>query len=96
MIGCGVNFKENTAFFTKNGVKIGVFHGSRGIYQAWTNVRPGTAFHDVTRGKLYPAVSIKKPGESIRVNFGKTPFIYNIDDLMRVGLCDPLHSIMHN
>ncbi|KAH6968496.1 hypothetical protein DER45DRAFT_13526 [Fusarium avenaceum] len=65
VIGCGVNFKENTAFFTKNGVKI------------------GTAFHDVTRGKLYPAVSIKKPGESIRVNFGKTPFIYNIDDLMR-------------
>ncbi|KAF4996526.1 hypothetical protein FGRMN_4455 [Fusarium graminum] len=65
VIGCGVNFKENNAFFTKNGVKI------------------GTAFHDVTRGKLYPAISIKKPGEAIRVNFGKTPFIYNIDDLMR-------------
>ncbi|KAM0344687.1 hypothetical protein ACHAPU_007282 [Fusarium lateritium] len=65
VIGCGVNFKENNAFFTKNGVKI------------------GTAFHDVARGKLYPAISIKKPGEAICVNFGKTPFIYNIDDLMR-------------
>ncbi|KAF5016924.1 hypothetical protein F66182_11239, partial [Fusarium sp. NRRL 66182] len=65
VIGCGVNFKENSAFFTKNGVKI------------------GTAFHDVARGKLYPAISLKKPGESIHANFGQTPFVYNIDDLMR-------------
>ncbi|KAF4448743.1 hypothetical protein F53441_7891 [Fusarium austroafricanum] len=65
VIGCGVNFRENNAFFTKNGVKI------------------GTAFHDVNRGKLYPAISLKKPGEFIRVNFGQTPFVYNIDDLMR-------------
>ncbi|EEU45534.1 uncharacterized protein NECHADRAFT_69522 [Fusarium vanettenii 77-13-4] len=65
VIGCGVNFRDNTAFFTKNGVKI------------------GTAFHDVIRGKLYPTVSLKKPGEFIRANFGQTPFVYNIDDLMR-------------
>ncbi|KAF4332329.1 RANBPM-like protein [Fusarium beomiforme] len=65
VIGCGVNFKENNVFFTKNGVKL------------------GTAFNDINRGKLYPAISLKKPGESIRVNFGQTPFVYNIDDLMR-------------
>ncbi|KAM0552484.1 hypothetical protein ACHAPJ_007812 [Fusarium lateritium] len=65
MIGCGVNFRENNAFFTKNGVKI------------------GTAFHDVARGRLYPAISLKKPGEYVRANFGQTPFVYNIDDLMR-------------
>ncbi|KAM0420815.1 hypothetical protein ACHAPT_011345 [Fusarium lateritium] len=65
VIGCGVNFRDNTAFFTKNGVKI------------------GTAFHDIIRGKLYPTVSLKKPGEFIRANFGQTPFVYNIDDLMR-------------
>ncbi|RSL66965.1 hypothetical protein CEP54_003523 [Fusarium duplospermum] len=65
VIGCGVNFRDSTAFFTKNGVKI------------------GTAFHDVIRGKLYPTVSLKKPGEFIRANFGQTPFVYNIDDLMR-------------
>ncbi|KAK7403812.1 hypothetical protein QQX98_010409 [Neonectria punicea] len=56
VIGCGVNFRDNTAFFTKNGVKI------------------GTAFHDVIRGKLHPAISLKKPGEYIRANFGQTPF----------------------
>ncbi|KPM44768.1 hypothetical protein AK830_g1819 [Neonectria ditissima] len=65
VIGCGVNFRDNTAFFTKNGVKI------------------GTAFHDVIRGKLHPAISLKKPGEFIRANFGQTPFVYNIDDLMK-------------
>ncbi|KHN96666.1 SPRY domain containing protein [Metarhizium album ARSEF 1941] len=65
VVGCGVNFRDHTAFFTKNGVKIGV------------------AFHDVTRTKLFPAISLKKPGEHIMVNFGQAPFVYDIDDMMR-------------
>ncbi|KJZ76329.1 hypothetical protein HIM_04411 [Hirsutella minnesotensis 3608] len=65
VIGCGVNFRDHTGFFTKNGVKLGV------------------AFHDVVRSKLYPTVSLKKPGEHILVNFGQMPFVYNIDDMMR-------------
>ncbi|KAI5467107.1 concanavalin A-like lectin/glucanase domain-containing protein [Mariannaea sp. PMI_226] len=65
VIGCGVNFRDNSAFFTKNGVKI------------------GTAFHDIIKEKLYPTISLKKPGEYVRANFGQTPFVYNIDDLMR-------------
>ncbi|KAK2594086.1 hypothetical protein QQS21_008189 [Conoideocrella luteorostrata] len=65
IIGCGVNFRDHTAFFTKNGVKIGV------------------AFHDVGRTKLYPAVSLKKPEEHVSVNFGQTPFVFDIDTMMR-------------
>ncbi|KFA75635.1 hypothetical protein S40288_05948 [Stachybotrys chartarum IBT 40288] len=64
-IGCGVNFHDNTAFFTKNGVRLNV------------------AFHDIAKGKLYPAVSLKKPNEQIRANFGESPFMYNIDDIVR-------------
>ncbi|VUC37356.1 unnamed protein product [Clonostachys rosea] len=64
VIGCGVNFRENTAFFTRNGVKI------------------GSAFDDL-RGKLYPAISLKKPGETIRANFGQHPFVYNINDMVK-------------
>ncbi|KAI1434285.1 ran-binding protein [Xylaria sp. CBS 124048] len=41
----------------------------------------GLAFRDV-KGKLYPAVGMKKPGEAIRVNFGQSPFVFNIDDLL--------------
>ncbi|KAM4057614.1 SPRY domain-containing protein [Hirsutella rhossiliensis] len=65
VVGCGVNFRDHTAFFTRNGVKLGV------------------AFHDVARSKLYPSVSLKKPGEHVLVNFGQLPFVYNIDDMMR-------------
>lgn len=56
----------------------------------------GTAFHDVGRGKLYPTIGLKKPGEFVRVNFGQTPFVYNIDDMMRVSLCNPSRSMTHN
>ncbi|KAL6837819.1 hypothetical protein V8C40DRAFT_230921 [Trichoderma camerunense] len=64
VIGCGVNFRDHTAFFTKNGQMLGV------------------AFHDVTRSSLYPTISLKKQGEEISVNFGQSPFVFNIDDMM--------------
>ncbi|KAG5982735.1 hypothetical protein E4U55_001453 [Claviceps digitariae] len=64
VIGCGINFLDHTAFFTRNGVNL------------------GTASHDVTRGKLYPAVSLKKPRERVTVNFGQSPFVFDIDIMM--------------
>ncbi|KAK7942950.1 SPRY domain-containing protein [Apiospora aurea] len=63
-IGCGVNFKNGTAFFTKNGIHL------------------GTACRDV-KGTIYPAVGLKKQDEHIRVNFGHTPFNFDIDGLMQ-------------
>ncbi|KAH7325955.1 concanavalin A-like lectin/glucanase domain-containing protein [Stachybotrys elegans] len=65
VVGCGVNFRDGTAFFTRNGVRI------------------ATAFHDVGKMDVYPSISLKKPGEHIRANFGQAPFVYNIDDLMK-------------
>lgn len=53
-------------------------------YLVTTNSRQGVAFQDVAKGKLYPSVSLKKAGEHVLVNFGQTPFVYNIDDMMRV------------
>ncbi|KAI1823842.1 ran-binding protein [Xylaria intraflava] len=41
----------------------------------------GPAFRDV-KGKLYPAVGMKKAGEAVRVNFGQSPFVFNIDKLL--------------
>jgi hypothetical protein len=53
----------------------------------------GTAFPNINKeGKtaaLYPSVGVKKHGEHIRVNFGQTPFVFDIDAMMEVG---PLHS----
>lgn len=43
---------------------------------------PGVAFRDM-KGKLYPVVGMKRTGEHIRANFGQTPFIYDIDAMMK-------------
>ncbi|PBP20465.1 hypothetical protein BUE80_DR008805 [Diplocarpon rosae] len=64
IIGCGINFRTNSAFFTKNGDHL------------------GTAFRDINKEKLYPSVGMKKAGEHIRVNFGQSPFVFDIDDMM--------------
>ncbi|KAL7276432.1 hypothetical protein RUND412_000571 [Rhizina undulata] len=64
VIGCGVNFRTGSAFFTKNGVDLGI------------------AFKEI-KGKLYPAVGMKRQGEHIRVNFGQERFVFDIDQYMR-------------
>ncbi|RDW62743.1 hypothetical protein BP5796_11045 [Coleophoma crateriformis] len=63
VVGCGINFRTGSAFFTKNGDHL------------------GTAFRDI-KGKLYPSVGMKKSGEHIRVNFGQSPFVFDIDGMM--------------
>ncbi|KAI9758716.1 MAG: hypothetical protein M4579_002891 [Chaenotheca gracillima] len=40
-----------------------------------------TAFRDI-KGKLYPSVGMKRPGEHIRANFGQSPFVFDIDGMM--------------
>ncbi|EFX04282.1 ran-binding protein [Grosmannia clavigera kw1407] len=67
VVGCGVNFRTGAAFYTKNGENQGV------------------AFPDI-RGsnlKLFPTVGLKKSGEHIRVNFGQSPFTFDIDGMMK-------------
>jgi hypothetical protein len=45
------------------------------------NAIKGTAFREI-KGKLYPSVGMKKAGEHVRVNFGQSPFIFDIDGMM--------------
>ncbi|GAB7366592.1 hypothetical protein MBLNU230_g8578t1 [Neophaeotheca triangularis] len=42
----------------------------------------GTAFTGIKTDKLYPSVGMKKPGEHLRANFGKLPFVFDIDGYM--------------
>ncbi|KAF2768842.1 SPRY-domain-containing protein [Teratosphaeria nubilosa] len=74
VVGCGINFRTGSAFFTRNGQYL------------------GTAFTGVTKAEregrsererlLYPSVGVKKPSEHLKVNFGKQPFVFDIDDMM--------------
>ncbi|KAF1835327.1 SPRY-domain-containing protein [Decorospora gaudefroyi] len=66
VIGCGINFRTNTAFFTKNGHML------------------GTAFRELKLNMpYYPTVGMKKPGETVRVNFGQEPFAFDIDKMVQ-------------
>ncbi|KAJ8610916.1 hypothetical protein MRB53_038304 [Persea americana] len=61
VIGCGINFRTGSIFFTKNGVQL--------------------------------PVGVKKLGEHLVLNFGHTPFVYDIDADMMVSsryLCWPM------
>lgn len=42
----------------------------------------GVAFTSVNKSGLYPSVGMKKPGEHLRINFGRTPFVFDIDRMM--------------
>lgn len=37
------------------------------------------------KGKLYPTISLKRPGEYVRVNFGQSPFVFNINAMANVS-----------
>ncbi len=44
----------------------------------------GIAFKELKNVELYPSVGMKRPGEHLRVNFGQTPFVFDIDGIMAV------------
>lgn len=70
VIGCGVNFTDETAFYTKNGeiigmlqyvvprIDIGLIGCSRSLGQAFKNVR----------GRLYPALSFDRDSQGCIVS----------------------------
>lgn len=87
-IGCGVNFRNGTAFFTKNGdhlSKLCEVTNSKVRELASNTPQLGTAFREV-RGRLFPSIGMKKTGEHIRVNFGQSPFVFDIDGMMAASV----------
>ncbi|KAJ4375498.1 hypothetical protein N0V86_007030 [Didymella sp. IMI 355093] len=66
VIGCGINFRTNTAFFTKNGHMLGI---------AFRDLKPNMPY--------YPTIGMKKPGETLRANFGQEPFAFDIDKMVQ-------------
>jgi hypothetical protein len=66
----------------------GVFADYEVVGPAITNVR-----HD----RLFPSVGLKRAGDHVRVNFGQSQFVFDIDSLVEVGLYHPTleHSKQH-
>ncbi|GAM23411.1 hypothetical protein SAMD00019534_065860 [Acytostelium subglobosum LB1] len=65
IVGCCVNFINNTIFFTKNGVPL------------------AEAANDIKGLTLYPCVGLRTSGESIEVNFGQKPFVFEISQVFK-------------
>jgi Ran-binding protein 9/10 len=46
-------------------------------------VRKGDVFKDIKASNLYPSVGLKRTHEHLRANFGRHPFVFDIDKMMR-------------
>ena len=84
VIGCGVNFLTNQAFFTKNGVFLGKSLDTP--VSIPTHSRSGYAFKDMRETKLFPSVGMKRPNAYLEANFGQRPFCFDIDGMFKVWL----------
>ncbi|KAI1176616.1 ran-binding protein [Nemania sp. FL0916] len=76
----GKKYKETT-FTTQDVIGCGVNFRTGQAFFTKNGVNLGPAFRDI-KGKLYPVVGIKKAGELIRVNFGQSPFVFKIDQVI--------------
>ena len=47
----------------------------------------GNAFRELKDINVYPSVGMKRPHAQLKVNFGQTPFIFDIDDMIKVSFC---------
>ena len=54
----------------------------------------GIAFREI-KGKLFPSVGMKKPGEHIRVHFGQSPFVFDIDGMMTASIFQFCNSLLY-
>ncbi|THV54202.1 hypothetical protein BGAL_0032g00300 [Botrytis galanthina] len=81
--GASVGKAYGPSFSTEDVIGCGVNFSTGVAFFTKNGDHLGIAFRDVTgRGELFPSVGMKKPGEHIRVNFGQSPFVYNIDEMI--------------
>ena len=52
----------------------------------------GNAFRDLKDVDVYPSVGMKQPQAHLTVNFGQSPFFFDIDEMMKVSLPSNLSS----
>ena len=60
VIGCCVNFGNQSCFYTINGKSLGI------------------AFKNIPLNPLFPTVGVGSKNEKVEVNFGQSPFVYDI------------------
>ena len=79
VIGCGIDFSQHRAFYTKNGDLLGM--GVKPLLPFVLISISGSVFDNIGKDcELYPSVGLRHQNESIRINLGHDPFFYDIED----------------
>ncbi|EMD41301.1 hypothetical protein CERSUDRAFT_78954 [Gelatoporia subvermispora B] len=86
VIGCGIDFSQNRAFYTKNGALLG---------HIFDNIFPPASAAPTPPFELFPAIGLRHNSESVRANFGGEPFRYAIADHVRAQRDKVWAEIMH-
>lgn len=68
--GCGVNFVDKTIFFTMNGYNLGTAYSFKNYSKSNIHL------------EMYPTVKFEVPGEVINTNFGKSPFVFDLMNMI--------------
>lgn len=55
-----------------------------------------TQFVSLLQSNLYPTVGLQTPGEVVEANFGQKPFVYDIEEVMKVRICGLLYRENYN
>lgn len=76
IIGCGLSFLRNEAFFTNNGSLVGSLRIPKQLPE------------------YFPTVSMNGPKASIQMNFGETPFRFNLMNHIENEMEISIHEIM--
>ena len=85
IVGCGINFTNRSAFFTKNGVFQGIDCTVETSCTLAKLISLGIAFRDLKDISVYPSIGMKRPQAHLRVNFGQRPFTFDIDNMVKVS-----------
>lgn len=78
--GNGANYGPK--FSTNDVIGAGIHLGNRQIFFTKNGKFLGIAFEDI-QGELYPTIGLHSKAESVEVNFGQKPFVYDIQGMLQ-------------
>ena len=82
VIGCGIDFKRRSIFFTKNGQLMGTAFED-------VDLDPGGVGLAYGAFGLLPTVTLHERGDECRFNFGSQPFLF---DVLAFGRSEARHA----
>ncbi|GAA5975303.1 hypothetical protein JCM5350_006421 [Sporobolomyces pararoseus] len=88
VVGCGVDWTDaggergkRERDGSKKGKEKSKEKGSGRVFYTKNGQFLGYAFSNLS-GDLYPTIGLRTPNESVRVNFGQSPFIFDVESLL--------------